>query len=176
MTFYVYTYRDQKGIFYVGKGKGKRAFDHLNPTYKSRVAAKVRNMNETPIVDIWNVDSETKALELEVKLISLLGRKDLGTGRLMNLTNGGDGASGICRSEETKRKNSIANTGRIFSEEHRANISKSRTGKKHSQDTLLKMSLSKKGKAQCGTGMLGKKHSPETRAKMRAKRLEYVQR
>jgi hypothetical protein len=44
-------------------------------------------------------------------MIAILGRKDLGTGILRNLTEGGDGASGHIKSEETRKKISESQMG-----------------------------------------------------------------
>jgi len=52
------------------------------------------------------------------------------------------------RSEETKKKMSIAFTGREFSEQHKQNIAKGKTGLKASDDTKKKMSDVKVGKAR----------------------------
>lgn len=49
------------------------------------------------------------------------------------------------RSEETKVKMSIAFKGRVFTEEHRANIAKVRVGKVASNETKKKMSEKRKG-------------------------------
>jgi hypothetical protein len=60
------------------------------------------------------------------------------------------------KSEATKAKMSAAkmgNTyarGRKLSDEHKAKIAKARTGKKHSPETIAKMSAAKKGKPSMG--------------------------
>lgn len=64
------------------------------------------------------------------------------------------------RSEETKRKISIANTGRVFSKKHRENISASKRGKPGTP-------LSPENKERLRLSRLGSKHTEETRAKMR---------
>jgi hypothetical protein len=96
--FYVYLYLRKDGTpYYVGKGKKLRAWaTHIISTPKSDsqikiVAAKLL---------------EKEALLLEVKLIEYYGRKDLGTGILRNMTDGGDGVSGYQRSDELKKKQS----------------------------------------------------------------------
>jgi len=57
---------------------------------------------------------------------------------------------GIPHTEETKEKISKIckgkNKGRIFSEDHRRNIGKSRLGKKHNEETKLKCSMVNKGR------------------------------
>ena len=47
---------------------------------------------------------EEFALFLEEELIQKLGRKDLGLGTLLNLTDGGEGHSGCIRSAATRAK------------------------------------------------------------------------
>jgi group I intron endonuclease len=67
-------------------------------------------------------------------------------------------------SEETKRKISIGNTGKVFSEERKRKISKARKGQKVSEEAKKKMSESRKGKS--GKWNIGRKASEETRRKI----------
>ena len=58
--------------------------------------------------------SEDEAFDLEIKLIAEYGRKDLGTGCLLNFTDGGEGLSNP--SKETREKISQANIGKKLNE------------------------------------------------------------
>ena len=160
---YVYAYLREDGTpYYIGKGKRFRAFD------KHRIAVPP---NKSQIVFLETNLSDVGALALERRYIRWYGRKDLCTGILRNMTDGGDGSSGFQPTEETRKKLSEAKRGRKgkkHSEETRKKLSEAKKGRKLSQETRLKMSQSKKGKpANCS--MSGKKHSEETKRKMAAK-------
>ena len=92
--YYVYLYLREDGTpYYVGKGKGNRAFSlkrRISPPPKERIIIHTENL------------SENDAFELEKKLITQYGRKDNDTGILRNLTDGGEGSSGRFFSEEQK--------------------------------------------------------------------------
>lgn len=99
--FYVYTHhRESTGeIFYVGKGNGKRAWDATGRSRHWRSILKAHGV----LVSILNDQlTEAESFNLEKKTIAYWGRKDLGLGLLINLTDGGEGASGYKQKEDEK--------------------------------------------------------------------------
>ena len=152
-NFYCYVYmRSIDGTFpagtpyYVGKGKGKRAYTKSGhssiPTDKADIVIVADNL------------SEEDAFEREKMLIEFFGRADLGTGCLRNLTDGGDGASGQIKPLEAIAKTVAFHTGRKRSEETCRNISLALAGKNfHSDEGKAKMSADRtgEGNARCGT-------------------------
>ena len=173
MIYYTYAYlREDKTPYYIGKGKGNRAYKKHRkgigvPKDKSRIIFLKQNL------------TEEEAFRHEIYMIAVFGRKDLGTGILHNLTDGGDGASGYVFSEETKRKQSEAHKGnttwlgKTHSEETKRKMSDTRKGKTHSEETKRKQSEAKKGKTfseeskrKMSEAQKGKSLSEETRRKM----------
>ena len=81
---YVYLYRDPRDgkIFYVGKGKGQRAFQHLSDEKdgpKKRKIQEIREAGLEPKIEILThglKDDET-ALKIEAALIDLIGIDEL---------------------------------------------------------------------------------------------------
>ena len=86
--FYTYLWLREDGTpYYVGKGSGSRAYTSWahgvhKPAYKNRILVQ-----EFP--------TEKDAFAAEIFLIAYYGRLDLGTGCLRNLTDGGEGPSGV---------------------------------------------------------------------------------
>lgn len=104
--FFVYIHRkaDDGEPFYVGKGaRADRATAKIgrNVAWK-RIVAKHGFTVETFACCI----DDKAAQEVERALIARLGRRHLGTGPLVNMTEGGDGHAGLPVSEETRRKRS----------------------------------------------------------------------
>ena len=90
--YYTYAYLREDGTpYYVGKGK-KRKYDN---TY-SRTLANHGRISVRPqdrIVILKHFELEFDAYKHEIYMIDVFGRKDIGTGILLNRTMGGGGAS-----------------------------------------------------------------------------------
>lgn len=145
--------------FYIGKGCKDRIQEHLRASYLKEKTYKNNKINKI-ILEGLNVISlkisensfEVDAFELEKKLISIIGRSNLNLGPLTNLTNGGEGISGLIKTDTHKLNLSISSKGKKMSAEAKAKISESlrgkvgrNTGNKHSDYTKQKISNSKKG-------------------------------
>ena len=159
MEYYTYAYlREDRTPYYIGKGKGNRAYKRTrkelkSPKDKSRILILKQNL------------TEEEAFKHEIYMIAVFGRKDLGTGILRNRTNGGEGFSGAIHTPETKAKLSAAmkgenspNYGKTLSPEIKAKLSAAHKGKTLSPETRAKISATMKGKTL----------SPETKAKLSA--------
>ncbi len=131
--FYVYVYLDPRKPgkyiygnysfdyepFYIGKGTGYRKTGHLtesslkhNSHKNNKIKKILKDTNEQPeIITLKNNLLEQDAFNLEIKLVALIGRKNLNTGPLTNLTDAGEGASGTIVSNETKLKHSQNTSG-----------------------------------------------------------------
>ena len=88
--------------FYVGKGQNRRIFDHereakgVGRNYKLNTIRQITALGHSlryTIVAFY--DSEEECLAHEVSDIKRIGRHDLKTGPLTNLTDGGEGTSGM---------------------------------------------------------------------------------
>lgn len=183
----------KKEIFYVGYGQGKRAYHFKG---RSQYWHNIVNKYGDPIVVIVKKDISLKyAKKLEIAYIKIYGRRNMGLGPLVNLTNGGEGNNGVIVSKETKKKLSDSHKGLIpgnkgkkgyfkHTLESLQKISDTNKGKKHSEETKEKMSKNRKGitlgrklteehknkislsnKGE-NNAFYGRKHSEETRRKI----------
>jgi len=153
--FYVYVYLDTRKYgeyvygeysfdyepFYVGKGKRKRLLIHKESaalerglkSRKSRLICKIKKeTGSDPIVKKYKEElSESEAFDLEIKMIKVIGRYDLGLGPLSNLTDGGDGVSGYTQKPEHIKKRADANRGKKRSKEFKKRMSENYMGEQN---------------------------------------------
>lgn len=204
--FYTYLYSDpsrNNEPIYVGKGQAKRAWDHLKRKDHCEFVHRLQKMlreGVQPLITFFckDVDNELACL-VEMEAVAKFGRKNLGLGTLLNLTDGGDeGTPGVVVSEETRQKLSVLSKGRKVSDDTKALMSKVRAGEKRPEGTGAKISLATSGKKRSEeskanmratrsdkmytaernekirTTLMGRKLSAETKAKISAARLNYL--
>ena len=150
---YLHRRKDTGEVFYVGYGEPERAHDKNEGRRSSEWLEITQKYGYT--IEIVKKDlTRIEGLALETQLIAHYGRKDLGLGNLVNLTNGGQG---FIHTPQSKQKLSEKHKGKKLSEKQINEMRISRLGKKHSEETKQKMSSSRKGK----------KHSEEWVSKMK---------
>jgi len=145
--------------FYVGKGVKSRMYQHkrdaLNPNYCHRsVHRKIQSIIKKGGDVLYKKTehlSERIAFDNEIEMIKRLGRKDLGTGTLCNLTDGGDPGSN--QNPESIERRAAKNRG-----------------KKRSKESKKLMSEVQKRLAKERMKKYGWKKDPKSEAKRVAKR------
>lgn len=176
---YIHIRLDNNEVFYVGRGLDVKRI--TSKSSRNKHWHNVVNKNGYRWEIVWESDSSMKkenAWKLsgkkEIELIKKYGRKDLGEGNLVNMTDGGEGIIGKIytkeyrkklseshigihdgnkhplygkkRSEETRRKISERQIGRKLSTEHRMNIGIGNKGRVVSDETRKKIGIGHKGK------------------------------
>lgn len=136
--FYVYEHwrLDKDECFYVGKGAGNRAYvkNGRNAHWRNIVSKLERIGSAYEVRIVASGLTEKEAFQLEKERIVFW--RDVVD--LANQTDGGDGVSGLIMPPESRQKMSEKAKGR------KGNITM--LGKKHSDETKLKMKLAKVGK------------------------------
>lgn len=182
--FYVYQLRLVTEVmpFYVGKGKGRRAWDHLSEysyktnSYKNSVIrAAISSGVEILVEKIFTNLSSEDALAFEVWAIAAYGRRKFEGGFLTNQTLGGEGRNGDKASAATRELLRVANIGRKHSESSRAKMRIAQAGKTNSPECRRKISesnlankrhLTEEHKAAISAFQTGRPTSEETKLKM----------
>lgn len=169
--FYVYQHhrpdkRDPDGnpvCFYVGKGHARRAYDMRRGRnrYHKFIQEKLKRLGlEVEVRIIAEGLTESEAFELECGRIAFWKADGV---ELCNLSDGGEGPSGMKHTEEWKKANSERMKVRVVSAETRQKQSIAQTGKKKPKWKKSPEAVEKTRQAT-----LGRKHTPEARAKMSA--------
>lgn len=156
--YYVYLHiKETDGMpFYIGKGKDKRAYDLR---YRNDWWYNIVNKHGFDVIILENDLTEEEAFLSEIYWIDRIGRRDLGNGTLVNLTDGGEGTSNRFISDEFREKCSVRMLGN--------NIN---YGRKCGDVTKEKLSIANSG---CNNYMYGKesafkgkKHTNESKKKI----------
>ena len=164
LIYYVYAYLRKDGTpYYIGKGKGKRAFSKSHSVF-------VPTKNSGRIIFLETKLTEVGALAIERRLIRWWGRKSDG-GILRNKSLGGEGSTGFSisrkMSNETKRKISESKIGKSYPKLTKANKISGikRLGIPLSDLTKEKLKISRstwtfsdEHKSNLSLAQLGKKH------------------
>jgi hypothetical protein len=158
-NYYTYAYlREDGSPYYIGKGKGRRAWSGRHRIHLPADTAR--------IVILAEGLSDDTAKSMEKELIAKYGRKDLGTGILQNQTDGGDGNClkgakngmyGRTHTPETREKIKAARATQIMkpcSAEQKLFLSEKFKGRKkpagcpefHTEETKAKIAAAHLGK------------------------------
>lgn len=171
MKCYVYILFTHNGRpFYIGKGSKNRWLSHErlagtdDQSVKSRIIRSMwrHGWKTIPKVKVREGLTHEEANETEIVLIASIGRRPYGP--LVNLTDGGDGLinpsketrarigtahrvrkHGPC-SEETKAKISKSNSGKVRTPDQRERLSKALSGIVRSEDFKSRVSATMKGR------------------------------
>ncbi len=175
--------------FYVGKGTGDRIITTLIKnksfyrTHKHNRIKSIKNRGYDIIAQkIYENLGNEESLEIEKKIIKLIGRRDLHLGTLTNLTDGGDGRLESPHSKETKEKISKTKKEQALSIPHTEEtknilreINKGDRnpmyGKTHTDEVKEQQSLRVSGSNH---PMFGKNHTDESIAKIKESRNKSV--
>jgi hypothetical protein len=173
MSFYAYIHCKPDGTpFYVGKGNENRI----------KRIKRVSNPHHTNIVNKYGIENilvgkmecSTEAISLSLER-GLIKRLKIMGFDIANLTDGGEGVSGLVMSENAKEKMRLAKVGKKLSKEHIEKIRNSNTGRSISEESRKKLSLSRLGivfsddhKSKLRAAKIGIKFSDEHRKNLSA--------
>ena len=169
-NFYVYAHLRADGTpFYVGKGVNRRAYTPRGRSaWWHRTVAKEFPGAALPTVSLLSTGlEEVAAFAIESFWIAVWGRRSItATGLLVNLTDGGEGASGSRMSPETKERVRAAQTGRRHTPAAKRKMSLAKQGARHPQWGKSGADTPMFGVRGTTNPRWGAKHSPASKLQM----------
>lgn len=176
---YVYHSYEEWGRGYIGL----RTCDCLpEKDIKYFGSFKDKTFNPTGKTILFVCETRKEAAEIEIKLHDFfdVAVNPKFANRSKAVSTGFD-VTGVIfgpRTEETKKKISVANSGKTHTEEAKKKMSGEKTGKTHTEETKKKISVANTGvirstktRAKMSEVQKGKTHGPEARAKISAARI-----
>ena len=174
--------KDKNEVFYIGIGINEnRAYNFKK---RNEYWKRIFNITEIEVEILFEDISYEDACKKEMEFIKLYGRKDLGLGTLVNMTDGGENNAGRIFTEKHRKKIGDAQRGEKNHMYNKTGEKNHFFGRKHTEETIKKMSGENnyfygKGDLQRGeknymygkigemNPFFGKKHTEETKEKMR---------
>jgi hypothetical protein len=124
-----YVYRhirlDKNEPFYIGISASKslkRAYD-VEPSRRNRIFNGIVAKTECEVEILFDDLTWEQACEKEKEFIKLYGRKDLQTGILANMSDGGEGTFGAIITDKQRKARTLSNKNRVLSLESRKKFS-----------------------------------------------------
>ena len=173
--FYVYEHwrLDRDECFYVGKGKGRRAYDFTqsrNKYYKAIVAKVLREGSAIDVRIVQSGLSESEAFDLERNRIKFWRESGV---ELSNFTNGGEGTTGLVMSQDARAKMRLAKLGKKQTPEQIERRVAPLRGRTQPRDAIERGAAKRRGsklsqahKDRISVNNKGKSPSPEVRIKL----------
>lgn len=158
-------------VRYVGKTTKKLTYRLMNGhmqdssiTHKTNWVKSLKKEDLLPEIKLVKIcESEYRCNYAEGFYIKLIGRADKGKGILVNATDGGEGTTGRVLSEETKKKISKGNKGKLLGRKLPEKVKKKMMKTRSSFSEKKKKEISRK----ISEANKGKNMSDETKEKLR---------
>jgi hypothetical protein len=156
---------DKNEPFYIGISKD--AYRPFTKNGRNKYWLRIANKTEYRVEVLFDELTYDEAKEKEIEFIALYGRKDLKSGCLVNMTDGGEGSLNVIVSEKTRQllsQNNKEKKGIPLSEETKRKISFTKTGVKQTKESIENRRIGKLKR--------GYKHSEEIKKQISETKLK----
>jgi len=128
INYYVYSHinKENNEIFYIGIGStvNENEYKRSNTKFhRNNFWKNYTNKYSYKVEILYENINKKSAIDFEIFLIKLYGRRDLNEGTLVNLTDGGEGIKRYKHTKETKNKMSKSHLGKVMSKKTKQKLS-----------------------------------------------------